>query len=49
MDTAGVRVEIISITELLRFDTVPLSLLQFRLTIATVHMARFAKLQHHSN
>ena len=47
MDTAGVRVEIMSrcmLTEILRFDTVLLSLFQFRMTIASVHMARFAKL-----
>ena len=52
MDTAGVRVEIMSrcmLTEILRFDTVLLSLFQFRMTIASVHMARFAKLLHHSN
>ena len=44
-DTTGVRVEIISLcmlTELLRFNTVPLSLLQFRMTIASVHMVRFS-------
>ena len=45
MDTAEVRVEIISLcmlTELLRFDTVPLSHLQFKIVIAPVHMVRFS-------